>query len=245
MSCRFNNAPVSLYAKPPHSIERCEHEERDHQQQACGKQDALRLLAKPGTAPESQSYRLRQHGDRSSSNNQRDEEANQHRERAVTAPSLSIAAGALQQPLAAFFAGKSVHRARRLSISAAHAAQVHANAANSNNGNGGLVNPSAPGANQGTSNPVKPAVVVVKRKLQMESVASRNTTNAILAVPLRGRNNNVRLYDLLCFEDRLARHRLIALLFMWAYIAIGQARRRGQSVALGAAQSRAERREQA
>lgn len=190
--CRFNNAPVSLYAKPQIAIEQSEydHDEREQQQQVtCGReQDARRLPAKPSSAPESQSYRLRQHGVVSTrSNNQREEEQETcDEQRAATAPTSSTTT-VIQQPLAAFFAGKTAHRARRLSISAAHAAQVHASANNNNNGS---INPSAPGA----GNLVKP-VAIVKRKLQMESVVAhpyRTMTNAILAVPGRGKNNNVR-----------------------------------------------------
>lgn len=189
--CRFNNTPVSLYAKPQSVIERSEydHDEREQQQAMCGwEQDTRRLPAKPSSAPESQSYRLHQHGVvNTRSNNQREEEQETCGEQRAATALTSSTTTAIQQPLAAFFAGKTAHRARRLSISAAHAAQVHANANNNNNGS---INPSAPG----TGNPVK-SVVIAKRKLQMESMVAhpyRTTTNAILAVPGRGKNNNVR-----------------------------------------------------
>ncbi|GAB9470900.1 hypothetical protein Gpo141_00008129, partial [Globisporangium polare] len=206
---QFNNAPVSLYAKPQHAAERIEseyeHGEEERTTHASGgKQDALRLPTKPSTAPETPSYRLRQHGVVGNrSNNQREEDQQQEthgEQRAATAPTSSSSSSATamqqQQPLAAFFAGKTAHRARRLSISAAHAAQVHANANSNNNGTGpgGAINPSAPGAANQNGNLVKPVVAIVKRKLQMESVVAhpyRTTTNAILAVPLRGKNNNL------------------------------------------------------
>lgn len=118
-----------------------------------------RVPTKPSTAPESAPK------GRSNQHEQRTHEQHQ------------------QQPLAAFFAGKSVHRARRLSISAAHAAQMHALAAS-----GGTASSSA------SVHPTKP-VAVTKRKLQIESLSPptlymypRAPVATVLVSP-RGRHN--------------------------------------------------------
>lgn len=157
------------------------------------KQDLVRLPAKPSTAPaESASYRLRQHPSVASASNQREEEdhdvqrhlhAHVHSDSEHTGP-----ASAAQQPLAAFFAGKSVHRARRLSISAAHAAHMQAMAANSSGG--GAV--AASGSN-GAGALTRP-VTVAKRRLLVDSSAPQGpqtyrAPQSVMLTSPRGRNN--------------------------------------------------------
>ncbi|TYZ66654.1 hypothetical protein PybrP1_007472 [[Pythium] brassicae (nom. inval.)] len=132
---RFNNKPLVAV---------------DERQNA--KHDGVaRLPTKPSTAPVSSSGgRSNQHEDTTHQHYHNQQHQLLARERMWTdAP----------QPLAAFFAGKSVHRARRLSISAAHAAQMHAIAAS--------------GGAASCANPTKP-VVLSKRKLQMETLPTTN-----------------------------------------------------------------------
>ncbi|KAF1334763.1 hypothetical protein FI667_g1695, partial [Globisporangium splendens] len=179
---RFDNAPFTAREADARSTTRLKgHREGDDETQLTAgaemdrmekKQDDVRIPMEPHAAS---SYRLR-HGNQQYP--RRTIASNQYEE------AYDEVAHATEQPLAAFFASKQVRRARRLSISAAHAAQALANANANQTG-------TSNNANSNNMNPVKP-VLVVKRKLQMESMAAPHpyrTTATSIVSSSRGKIN--------------------------------------------------------